>query len=119
MLIAGGEPTVHVVGTGKGGRAQELALAFILELGEEAGGMTALFAGTDGSDGPTDAAGAVVDGGSLQRMRAGGCEPESLLARNDSHPALTVSGDLLRTGPTDTNVTDLALILVRPTGGMG
>lgn len=109
LLVAGGEPVVHVRGAGRGGRAQELALAFALEIdGEE--GLSALFAGTDGSDGPTDAAGAVVDGTTAARARALGLEPRDHLDRNDAYPLLRATGDLLLTGPTHTNVTDLALI---------
>jgi hydroxypyruvate reductase len=109
LLVGGGEPTVTVRGMGRGGRAQELALAFALAI-EGASGIAALFAGTDGSDGPTDAAGAVVDGSSIARARAAGLDPRAHLDRNDSHPLLAATGDLLVTGPSRTNVTDLALI---------
>ncbi len=109
FLIAGGEPTVVVQGSGKGGRCQELALAFAMEL-QGAEGITALFAGTDGSDGPTDAAGAFADTSTLKRATANGLDPAAHLARNDSYPLLRATGDLHVTGPTQTNVTDLALI---------
>jgi hydroxypyruvate reductase len=109
LLVGGGEPTVTVRGAGRGGRAQELALAFALAI-EGASGIAALFAGTDGSDGPTDAAGAIVDGSSVARARAAGLDPRAHLDRNDSHPLLAATGDLLVTGPSRTNVTDLALI---------
>ncbi len=112
FLIAGGEPTVRVRGSGRGGRCQELALAFALELAGE-GGITALFAGTDGSDGPTDAAGAFADAGTLERAGARGVDPSAHLERNDSHPLLQATEDLYLTGPTQTNVTDLALIHIR------
>ncbi len=112
LLIVGGEPTVTVRGDGRGGRAQELALAFALALEREGSGCAALFAGTDGSDGPTEAAGAVVDGGTLARGRARKLDPADCLERNDSHRFLDAAGDLLVTGPTDTNVTDLGLILL-------
>ncbi len=109
LLVAGGEPTVHVHGSGRGGRAQELALAFAIEIdGED--GIAALFAGSDGCDGPTDAAGAVVDGTTAARARALGLDPRDHLERNDSYPLLLATGDLLVTGPTHTNVTDLALV---------
>ena len=72
--------------------------------------IAALFAGTDGSDGPTDAAGAVVDGSTVARARAAGLDPRTHLDRNDSHALLEATGDLLVTGPTRTNVTDLVLI---------
>ena len=112
LLIAGGEPTVSVRGPGIGGRCQELALAFALELGDEPG-VTALFAGTDGSDGPTDAAGSFADAGTPGRAAARGLDAAGALLRNDSHPLLAATGDLYRTGPTETNVTDLGLIRVR------
>ena len=111
LLLAGGEPTVVVRGDGRGGRAQELALAFALSLDPDSP-ATALFAGTDGSDGPTDAAGAIVDAGTRQRAADAGLDAADHLARNDSHPLLAASGDLIVTGPTGTNVGDLALILV-------
>ena len=116
FLIAGGEPTVFVRGAGMGGRCQELALAFALEL-QGAEGITALFAGTDGSDGPTDAAGAFADTSSLERANAKGLDPDAHLARNDSYPLLRATGDLHVTGPTQTNVTDLALIHIAPRFG--
>ncbi len=109
FLIAGGEPTVVVRGSGRGGRCQELALAFALEL-QGAEGITALFAGTDGSDGPTSAAGAFADTSTVKRATAKGLDPVDHLARNDSYPLLHATGDLHVTGPTQTNVTDLALI---------
>lgn len=111
LLVVGGEPTVTVRGAGLGGRAQELALACALEW-EGDPGFTALFAGTDGSDGPTEAAGALVDGRTPDRARSRGLDPVDSLARNDSHPLLRATGDLLVTGATHTNVTDLGLILV-------
>jgi glycerate-2-kinase len=110
LLIAGGEPTVRVRGPGVGGRAQELALRLALELGAERD-WTALCAGSDGTDGPTDAAGAFADSGTLARSAAHGLDPRAQLARSDVHPLLAATGDLYVTGPTDTNVADLALIL--------
>ena len=109
LLVTGGEPTVTVLGAGVGGRAQVLALAFALELRQRPG-VTALFAGTDGSDGPTDAAGAIVDAGTLARAAEAGLDARDVLRRNDSHTLLRATGDLLITGPTQTNVTDLGLI---------
>jgi hydroxypyruvate reductase len=99
-----------VRGAGLGGRCQELALA---AAGRLAGleNATLLAAGTDGSDGPTDAAGAFADGGTLARARL---DPERALAENDSHRFLAAAGDLFRTGPTRTNALDLALLLVGP-----
>ncbi len=109
LLVAGGETTVTVRGGGRGGRSQELALAAALELaGLEGVGLLA--AGTDGSDGPTDAAGAFADGGTAARGRARGADPERALAENDAYGFFDAEGGLLRTGPTGTNVADLVLL---------
>jgi len=109
LIIAGGEPTVRIVGHGKGGRAQEAALAAAIEIQNQAG-ITVLSAGTDGSDGPTDAAGAIVTGDTIDR--GGGIEgADKALANNDSYPFLDRAGALIRSGPTGTNVNDLFLIL--------
>ncbi len=116
FLVAGGEPTVVVRGPGRGGRCQELALAFAMEL-QGAEGISALFAGTDGSDGPTDVAGAFADTSTVKRATANGLDPGAHLARNDSYPLLLATGDLHVTGPTQTNVTDLALIHIAPRFG--
>ncbi|TYO98829.1 glycerate 2-kinase [Geothermobacter ehrlichii] len=109
-LIAGGETTVSVRGNGKGGRNQELALGAAIEMAGESG-MVLLAAGTDGTDGPTDAAGAIVDGTSLERGRKAGLLATATLTANDSYRFHQASGDLLITGPTGTNVMDLALLL--------
>jgi glycerate-2-kinase len=113
VLVAGGETTVRVRGDGLGGRSQELALAAALELAG-CDGIALLAAGTDGSDGPTDAAGAFADGGTVARARAAGLDPLAALARNDSHRFFAAEGGLLRTGPTRTNVMDLVLIGIAP-----
>ncbi|MET0850147.1 MAG: DUF4147 domain-containing protein [Candidatus Rokuibacteriota bacterium] len=110
-IVAGGETTVTVTGTGAGGRCQELGLAAALEL-DGAPGVVVLAAGTDGTDGPTPAAGAIVDGGSAGRARAAGDDPAQRMADNDSHAALSRTGDLVTTGPTRTNLLDLYLVLV-------
>jgi len=110
-VIASGETTVTVRGHGRGGRCQEFGLAAALAL-EGVDGIAALAAGTDGTDGPTDAAGALVDGGSIGRARAQGIEPRARLEDNDSNPALAASGDLVVTGPTNTNLLDLYLLLI-------
>jgi len=110
-LIAGGETTVTVRGAGSGGRCQEWALAAALEL-DGVDGIVALAAGTDGTDGPTDAAGAVADGASAKRAREGGDDPRARLDRNDSNPVFAALGDLVVTGPTNTNLLDLYLLLV-------
>jgi glycerate-2-kinase len=109
ILVAGGEPTLVVRGGGVGGRAQHLALALALELEGERG-WTALCAGSDGTDGITSAAGAAVDAGTLARARASGLDPADHLARRDTHPLLRAIGALVETGPTHTNVNDLALV---------
>lgn len=113
-VTAGGETTVTLSGQGKGGRNQEFALAFALEAERQQlkANWTFLSAGTDGRDGPTDAAGAVVDTGTLNRMRTAGGDPEALLADNDAYNALCLSDDLIKIGGTGTNVADLQLALV-------
>jgi len=109
LLVAGGETTVTVRGQGKGGRNQELALAAASGL---RGMRDVLLAsiGTDGNDGPTDAAGAFVDGSTLERAAALGLDPLQSLANNDSYRFFDALGDLIRTGPTNTNVNDLYLL---------
>jgi glycerate 2-kinase len=116
LFLLGGETTVTVTGDGRGGRNQELALALAIELDGEPG-VTAACIATDGRDGPTDAAGAVVDGTSAERARSLGLDPHDHLHRNDSHPLHRATGDLLVTGPTGTNVNDLILLFVDAPGG--
>ena len=107
-MIAGGETTVNVLGSGKGGRNQEFALAAAVELaGERA--MAILAAGTDGIDGPTDAAGGYVDGTTVARASSLGLVPGEHLENNDAYPFFRALGDLVVTGPTGTNVADLAI----------
>ena len=110
-LVLGGETTVTVKGAGRGGRNQELALAAALLL-EGIDGVSILALATDGTDGPTDSAGGVIDGGTAAAIRAAGIDPAAALADNDSYPALDSCGALLRTGPTGTNVNDLLVLLV-------
>ncbi len=110
-LIAAGETTVTLRGRGRGGRCQEFALAAALEL-DGLGGITVLAAGTDGTDGPTDAAGAIADGESAARARVQGSDPRARLHDNDSHAVFSGLGDLLITGPTNTNLLDLYLAVV-------
>lgn len=112
-LICGGETTVTVSGEGKGGRNTELALAFALEI-EGIPGISFLSAGTDGTDGPTDAAGAFADGKTAERARRIGLDPKAYLANNDSYNLFRETDDLLITGPTGTNVMDIQIILVEP-----
>jgi hydroxypyruvate reductase len=110
-LITGGETTVTLKGKGKGGRNQEFALAAALDV---AGlpGVVILSAGTDGTDGPTDAAGALADGDTVARAMAAGLSPRTALDGNDAYPFFQRLGDLLITGPTRTNVMDVRLVLV-------
>ena len=108
VVIAGGETTVNVRGGGKGGRNQEFALAAAVELAGE-GAMAVLAAGTDGIDGPTDAAGAFVDGTTVARAASLGLDPVAHLENNDAYPFFRALGDLIVTGPTGTNVADLAI----------
>jgi hydroxypyruvate reductase len=110
-IISGGETTVTIRGAGLGGRNQEFALAAALEI-DGLNGIVVLSGGTDGTDGPTDAAGGIVDGTTVQLARDQGLNARSYLERNDSYPLLKAVGDLLITGPTLTNVMDLRLILI-------
>jgi glycerate 2-kinase len=109
LIVAGGETTVTVRGRGRGGRNQELALSAAFSL---RGLKDVLLAsvGTDGNDGPTDAAGAFVDGTTLERATALGLNAASALADNDSYAFFDALGDLVRTGPTNTNVNDVYLL---------
>ncbi|MFZ1241037.1 MAG: glycerate kinase [Anaerolineae bacterium] len=111
-LVAGGETTVTVRGRGRGGRSQELALAAALSIGDAGRPVGLLSFGTDGIDGPTDAAGAWVDDTTVARAQALGLDPLAALANNDAYPFFTALGDLIITGPTGTNVNDVVLILV-------
>lgn len=109
-IVAGGETTVTVTGKGKGGRNQELALSAAIWL--EGVPDTALMAfATDGIDGPTDAAGAIVDGETVATARRAGLDAQSHLADNDAYALLKVAGALIFSGPTNTNVNDLLVIL--------
>jgi hydroxypyruvate reductase len=110
-LVWGGETTVTVRGHGTGGRNQELALAAALALDGWPGVLMMALA-TDGTDGPTDAAGAIVTGETVARAQALGLDPRAALEANDSYSFFDALGDLIRTGPTGTNVNDLLLVLV-------
>jgi len=113
-VVLGGETTVTVNGSGRGGRNQELALAAALEL-VGASPAVILAAGTDGIDGLSDNAGAIVDSTTIQRLRRADVDPVGSLADNDSATALAAIGDEIRTGPTGTNVCDVTLVLTAPT----
>jgi hydroxypyruvate reductase len=111
-IISSGETTVRVTGTGKGGRNQEFALA-AADLLAQSGGRAALAsAGTDGIDGPTDAAGALADSTTLERARAASLLPGRYLSDNNAYAFFDALGDLIHTGPTGTNVGDLQVILL-------
>jgi len=110
-LICGGETTVTVMGNGRGGRNQELVLGAAEDIAGMDGILIASF-GTDGTDGPTDAAGGLATGSTLARGRAVGMDVTATLDRNDSYVYLRTLGDLIMTGPTGTNVMDLQVILL-------
>jgi glycerate-2-kinase len=110
-IVAGGETTVIVTGKGLGGRNQEIALAASQKL-ENIGGAVVASISTDGIDGPTDAAGALVDGRTLAKAIKNGLAPEEYLANNDSYHFFSKLGDLIFTGPTGTNVNDVSIIVV-------
>ncbi|HCX62160.1 MAG TPA: glycerate kinase [Clostridiales bacterium] len=111
-VIAGGETVVHIRGKGKGGRNQELCLS--AAIGIEGLNDTVIFSvGSDGTDGPTDAAGGIVDGETASKIRSADIQPEVYLDNNDSYNALKVSGDLVITGSTGTNVNDLTVLLCK------
>jgi glycerate 2-kinase len=110
-ILAGGETTVTIHGKGKGGRNQELALACAIAI-DGWKGISMFSAGTDGTDGPTDAAGAMVDGTTCGRGREADLDPNAFLMVNDSYSFFESLGDLLKTGPTRTNVMDIICMLV-------
>jgi hydroxypyruvate reductase len=110
-VVCSGETTVTVRGRGRGGRNQELALAAAEKIAGLADALVVGFA-TDGVDGPTDAAGAMAHGGTIARARELGLDPQRYLADNDSYHFFERLGDLIVTGPTNTNVADLMFVLV-------
>jgi hydroxypyruvate reductase len=112
-LVWGGETTVKVCGEGLGGRNQELALAAAMAM-EGLPNVVLVALGTDGTDGPTDAAGAIATGETVARGRALGLDPAAYLANNDSYHFFDGLGDLIHTGPTGTNVNDLLFIFAFP-----
>ncbi|ABR46903.1 D-isomer specific 2-hydroxyacid dehydrogenase, NAD-binding [Alkaliphilus metalliredigens QYMF] len=111
-IIVGGETVVRLLGNGKGGRNQELALSAALGI-EGLEDVVIFSVGSDGTDGPTDAAGGIVEGTTAERMRKINISPEIYLDNNDSYHALKASGDLIITGSTGTNVNDIAVLLCR------
>jgi glycerate 2-kinase len=114
-LLSGGETTVTVKGQGLGGRNQEFVLAAVIAL-EDADPVTILSAGTDGIDGPTDAAGALADSATLRRASASGLDARRYLDSNDSYHFFERVGGLIKTGPTGTNVMDVRVMLIGEAG---
>ncbi|WP_371168995.1 glycerate kinase type-2 family protein [Aliiroseovarius sp. 2305UL8-7] len=112
VLIWGGETTVTLTGNGKGGRNQELALRVALKAETLPGNWVFLSGGTDGRDGPTHAAGGIVDANTIKRISERGEDAAALLRNNDSNKALDLAGDLLTTGATGTNVADIQLFMM-------
>lgn len=110
-LLAGGETTLCVRGSGRGGRSQEFALVVATALAGVAR-FCVLAAGTDGTDGPTDVAGAFADGTTLERAVAAGLDPQAVLLDNNSYRLFDATNDHFRTGPTGTNVTDVCIAIV-------
>jgi hydroxypyruvate reductase len=111
-IISSGETIVNVTGSGKGGRNQEFALAAVAPLAQTGASAALASVGTDGIDGPTDAAGAIVDQTTRSRAAAAGLDPARFLSNNDAYAFFDALGDLIRTGPTATNVGDLQVILL-------
>lgn len=109
-VIVGGETTVTLRGNGMGGRNQEMALSAAVKIAGFQDTMV-LCSATDGSDGPTDATGAIADGETVERARAAGLDPADFLARNDAYHFFERLGDLIKTGPTNTNVNDLTFVI--------
>jgi hydroxypyruvate reductase len=110
-VISGGETTVTIKGKGLGGRNQEFVLAAAIDL-DGWNEVVVLSGGTDGTDGPTDAAGAIADGATVNRAKTLGMDTELYLNENDSYHFFQKLDDLLITGPTFTNVMDLRLVMV-------
>lgn len=120
-ILSGGEPVVRIKGNGLGGRNQEMALAYLMEIDRHralCADLSFLAASTDGNDGPTDAAGAFADLELLERAVAAGLDAASYLSNNDSYHFFDPIGGLLKTGPTNTNVCDLHISLVAPRNGI-
>ena len=113
-VVSAGETTVRVTGSGRGGRNQEFVLALARQLSTIDRELMVASVGTDGIDGPTDAAGAIVDRSTLSRAAAKSASPEAALDNNDSYPFFDSLGDLIRLGRTDTNVGDMQVLLAGP-----
>jgi glycerate-2-kinase len=120
-LISGGEPVVTLVEAGRrglGGRSQQLVLAGLERLGfDGVQGLCLVSGGTDGEDGPTDAAGAILDAAVAASARGQGLDPSDFLARNDAYHFFAPLGALIKTGPTHTNVCDVRVVVVDRNAG--
>jgi hydroxypyruvate reductase len=116
-IVSSGETTVRVTGTGRGGRNQEFALAAAGELARFGPGVVLASVGSDGIDGPTDAAGAIADGTTIARAHRLGLDPVDFLHRNDSYAFFEALGDLVVIGRTGTNVGDLQILLANRASG--
>ena len=112
LFLSGGEVTVEVKGRGKGGRNQEFVLRMLHRLSRYSEGWTVASFGSDGLDGPTDAAGAIADPHTLERARQLGLDTEKFIADNDSYSFFEATGDLVKTGPTGTNVMDIRMMVI-------
>ncbi|OQX95716.1 hypothetical protein B6I21_04040 [candidate division KSB1 bacterium 4572_119] len=110
-IISGGETTVTIKGDGLGGRNQEFVLAAAIDI-NNLKNVVVFSAGTDGTDGPTDAAGAIADGETITRAKKMGLNAFTYLQNNDSYHFFEKLGDLIKTGPTNTNVMDLRILLI-------
>ena len=113
-MLSAGETTVRVIGGGRGGRDEELALAAAASLSRLQRPAVLASVGTDGVDGPTDAAGAIADSSTMARARACGLDPMQYLEANDAWSFFDRLDDLVRTGPTHTNVGDVQVALLAP-----
>jgi glycerate-2-kinase len=111
-LLLGGETTVTIRGSGKGGRNQEFVLASLIQLSKEMENIFLLSCGTDGTDGPTDAAGAFVDKAVIEKVKELELNPAEFLKDNNSYEFFDKTGGLIKTGPTGTNVMDVVIILI-------
>ena len=111
-LIFGGETVVTLNGDGLGGRNQEMALSAALEI-DGVEDITVIAFGSDGTDGPTDAAGGFVDGSTISKIRKAGMDPLNELSNNNSYYSLLEAGSLLVTGPTGTNLNDVYIAIIK------
>lgn len=112
LFLSGGEITVEVLGKGKGGRNQEFVLRMMHRLSKYSRGWAVASFGSDGLDGPTDAAGAIADPYTLEKARQLGLDAEKFIADNDSYSFFEATGDLIKTGPTGTNVMDIRMMVI-------